>query len=65
MQDLTFIEFFAGAGNCWRAVRADSQYACGLDLEYLKVEAGQNPFDILSNAGMASLCHASTIMSEM
>ena len=52
-QELTFIEFFAGTGNCWRAIRASSEWACGVDINYMeKVDGKQNPFDILSNAGM-------------
>jgi len=54
VQDLTFIEFFAGVGNCWRAVRADSATSVGIDIQDLKPNPGQqNPLDILTNAGMA------------
>lgn len=53
-QELTFLEFFAGAGNVWRAMRADSVAAIGVDIEYANPDPGdQNPFDILSHAGMA------------
>ena len=51
-QELSFVEFFAGQGNVWRAVRADSHNCVGIDIEHGKnVEGGKNPFDILSDAG--------------
>lgn len=54
MQELCFLEFFAGEGAVWRAVRADSIDAVGVDITYVRAQEGrQNPFDILSNAGMA------------
>ena len=53
-QELTFLEFFAGEGNVWKAMRADSLAAIGIDILYDNADPGnQNPFDILSHAGMA------------
>ena len=54
MQDLVFLEFFAGQGNTWKAMRADSMTAVGVDITYWeKCDDHQNPFDILSSAGFA------------
>ncbi|CAK9014583.1 unnamed protein product, partial [Durusdinium trenchii] len=47
--ELTFLEFFAGEGNVWKAVRADSKNAVGIDWNYFDNPDGQNPMDILSN----------------
>jgi len=56
LQELAFIEFFAGNGNVWKAVRADSYATVGIDITYVEnVEGGDNPFDILSNSGFG--CH--------
>ena len=53
MQDLEFLEFFAGEGRTWRAMRADSIEAIGVDITYGQQEdAHQNAFDILTHAGM-------------
>lgn len=57
LQELTFIEFFAGEGRVWRTVRADSRSAVGLDINYGLGDSNpedqtRNPFDILTNAGM-------------
>ena len=54
LKELTFIEFFAGQGNTWRHMRATSQPACGVDINYMRCPE-QNPMDILSNAGLAYL----------
>ena len=55
LQELTFLEFFAGEGNCWRLVRADSAAAIGLDLTYdnkpWPKDEHRSPFDILSPSG--------------
>ena len=57
-QELSFLEFFAGAGRVWKAMRADSVEAVGVDINYWGPQlvddddVHQNPFDILSNAGM-------------
>ena len=52
MQELTVLEFFAGEGHVWKAMRADAISAVGVDIGYVEPEPGnQNPFDILSNAG--------------
>ena len=57
-QDLAFLEFFAGEGNVWRMMRADSVSSIGIDIRYSQFMgpdghgSRQNPFDILSDAGM-------------
>lgn len=54
IQELTFLEFFAGEGNTWKAMRADSINAIGVDITYAEVHPGeQHIFDILSNAGFS------------
>lgn len=51
-QELTFLEFFAGEGEVWRAMRADSIASIGVDINYFQRQPGeQNPMDILSDAG--------------
>ena len=55
LQELTFCEFFAGEGNVWRCLRADSVQSLGVDIEYWdSASCGdrQNPFDILTTAGL-------------
>ncbi len=58
MQELQYIELFAGQANCWRAVSTEYPSA-RVDLDYFKVTPGskeakkQNPMDILSSAGLA------------
>ncbi len=53
-KDLTFVEFFSGVGNTWRGIRANGSYSLGLDITYWEEQdSTQNPFDILSNAGIA------------
>ena len=58
LQELTFLEYFAGEGNCWRALMESGQPAAGIDIEYYKDPRGpdeqNNPFDMLSSAGLAS-----------
>ena len=59
LQELAFIEFFAGQGNVWKAVRCDSYASVGVDINYFTEqnnEGSSNPFDILSNSGLG--CHA-------
>lgn len=54
MQDLTYVEFFAGQGNVWAAVRADHHPAVPVDIEYMSTGPDRkNPMDINSDAGMA------------
>ena len=50
-QDLTYVEFFAGTGNVWRAVRADSHPCVAVDLCYM--EGLGTAMDILSDSGFA------------
>ena len=56
-QELTFIELFAGEGNCWKAVGAVDESSCGIDIAYLTNHDGYNtnPFDICSPSGLPSL----------
>lgn len=52
MQDLTFLEFFAGEGRVWKNMRTDAIDAIGVDLAYGDPAPGKtNAFDILTNAG--------------
>ena len=54
LQELTFLEFFAGEGRVWKTIRADSQNSLGIDIRYRDDAPNQqNPFDILTNAGLA------------
>lgn len=50
-QDLTYVEFFAGEGQVWRAVRADYHPSVAVDLCYM--EGQGTAMDILSNSGFA------------
>ena len=52
MQELTFIEFFAGDNQVWKAVRASGVAAAKVDITYMEHEGCQNPMDINSSAGM-------------
>ena len=53
-QELTFLEFFAGRGNCWRAMRAHGENSVGIDIKDFQGHPNDhNPFDILSPAGFA------------
>ena len=53
-QDLSFLEFFAGAGKVWKHMRIDSINSIGVDITYATMNPGeQNFFDCLSNAGFA------------
>lgn len=55
MQDLAYIEFFAGVGNVYKAVR--EQYsAVAVDITYLKDPPPNNPMDMNSPSGFAPLC---------
>lgn len=59
MQELQYIEMFAGEGNCWRAV-STAYPSARVDLDYYDPKPGtkeankQNPMDFLSSAGLAS-----------
>ena len=53
-QELVFLEFFAGTGNTWRCMRADSVSAVGIDINYWDSSNGsENAFDILTCQGLA------------
>ena len=59
MQDLTFVEYFAGHGAVWRMMRAGSVSCTGVGIKYWEeckpddgsCEDGHNLFDILSDSG--------------
>ena len=55
MQDLAYIEFFAGVGNVYNAVR-QKYTAVAMDITYMKDPPRNNPMDINSAAGFALLC---------
>ena len=58
-QDLVFTEFFAGEGNVWKMLRADSLNSVGVDIRYSEFMGPEghgdspNPFDILTSSGLA------------
>ena len=52
MQDLNYCEFFAGAGNCFRAVRGASYASVAVDITYIQ-HTSRNSMDILSDSGLA------------
>ena len=60
IQDLTYVEFFAGVGNVWAAVRADHNMGVPVDIEYWANDPdsrfSSNPMDINSDSGLALLC---------
>ena len=47
------VEFFAGEGRVWSAVRAENHQAMGIDLLYGSGFERNNPFDILTDSGLA------------
>ena len=51
IQDLSFIEFFAGEGNVFRVVRKHGYPAAAVDIEYMENPPPNNPMDINSPAG--------------
>ena len=59
IQDLTYVEFFAGEGNVWAAVRADHNMGVPVDIEYWAHDHNgkfsSNPMDINSDSGLAFL----------
>lgn len=60
MQELQYIEMFAGEGNCWKAV-STAYPSARVDLDYYDPKPGtkeakkQNPMDFLSPPGLASI----------
>ncbi len=50
-QELSYVEFFAGQGEVFRAVRADAHPSCAVDIRWM--DGPKNPMDILSDAGFA------------
>ena len=55
MQDLSYLEFFAGEGNVFRCVRQHGIPAVAVDLTYYDAELDKNPFNINSASGLANL----------
>lgn len=52
LQELQFVEFFAGEGRVWRTMRVDSVNSVGVDYTYSDgFDDDHNPFDILSDSG--------------
>ena len=52
---LGFVEMFAGKAEATRMFRYANIPAARLDLEYMKGNPGQNPMDLLTDSGMATL----------
>lgn len=54
-KELTFVEFFAGDGNVWAAIRADNHPSVPIDISYMDScgNRGNNQMDINSDAGLA------------
>ena len=53
MQELSFIEFFAGDGEVFKAVRVDDVSAAKLDIKYIEeTHGGDNPMDINTVSGL-------------
>lgn len=56
MQELAFIEFYSGDGEVWKAVSGSTVTAAKVDINYYEKRADrQNPMDINTCAGLASL----------
>ena len=56
MQDLAYLDMFAGAGNVFRCVRQHNYPAVAVDITYMRNPTGNNPFDVNTPAGLAPLC---------
>ena len=54
-QELQYCEFFAGTANAYRSIAASGVPSCAIDITYLEgmTGVGSNPFDILTNSGLA------------
>lgn len=52
-KDLTYIEFFAGQGEVFRAIRADHHPAVAVDITYM--QGTGHAMDINSDSGLAFL----------
>lgn len=51
-----FVEVFAGEAQCTRMFRFADMPSARLDLKYMTAEGSQqNPMDLLSDSGMATL----------
>ena len=53
LQDLTYLEFFAGEGEVFRCIRGDHHPSCAVDLEYM--EGRGHAMDVNSPSGLAFL----------
>ena len=51
LQDLTYLEFFAGEGEVFRCIRGDHHPSCAVDLEYM--EGRGHAMDVSSPSGLA------------
>lgn len=57
LEELNFVEFYAGVGNVWQAVSESGYPAARVDVQYHETPSNhlkQNPMDILSSAGFAN-----------
>ena len=53
MQELEYVEFFAGSANAYGAINTAGYPSCATDITYLEdVAVGTNPFDILTDSGL-------------
>ncbi|CAL1155198.1 unnamed protein product [Cladocopium goreaui] len=52
LQDLTYLEFFAGEGEVFRCIRGDHHPSCAVDLEYM--EGRGHAMDVNSPSGLAT-----------
>ena len=55
MQDLAYMEFFAGAGNVFKCARQHGVPGIAVDIEYLADPPANNPLDMNSLSGFAFL----------
>ena len=56
VEELEYIEFFAGDGRVFQEVKGAAYPSCAVDIRYLENVGGgsqTNPFDFLTNAGFA------------
>ena len=50
VQDLTYVEFFAGEANVFKCIRADHNMAAAVDIRFMP-NMPNSPMDILTDAG--------------
>jgi len=51
MQELQYVEYFAGVANVFKAIRADAHPSSAVDITWM--EGPNNPMDVLSDSGFA------------